>query len=64
MDQTSAAIPLTGISFPRAEYERRQQKVLDAMADMRLDALLVTALGHARYLTATMARGATLHHFL
>src|SRR5256885_2136740 len=47
MVQALPAIPLTGVPFPRAEYERRQQKVLQAVADAGLDALLVTALGHA-----------------
>lgn len=44
-------IPLTGVPFPQAEYERRQQKVLEAVASVDLDALLVTTHGHLRYLT-------------
>lgn len=44
-------IPLTGIAFPKAEYESRQQKVLEMVARTELDALLVTAHGHLRYLT-------------
>ncbi|MCK1540655.1 aminopeptidase P family protein [Bradyrhizobium sp. 179] len=44
-------IPLTGVPFPKAEYERRQKKVLNAMERVGLDALLVTAHGHLRYLT-------------
>lgn len=48
---TFSAIPLTGVPFPRSEYERRQQKVLAAVACAELDALLVTAHGHLRYLT-------------
>lgn len=51
MDQAFPAIPLTGVPFPREEYERRQQKVLEAVARAGLDAIVVTALGHARYLT-------------
>lgn len=48
---TSRVIPLTGVPFPRSEYERRQQKVLEALEPAELDALLVTAHGHLRYLT-------------
>lgn len=48
---TFSAIPLAGVPFPRSEYERRQQKVLDAVARAELDALLVTAHGRLRYLT-------------
>lgn len=44
-------IPQAALPFPRAEYERRQQKVLAAMVRADLDALLVTAYGHLRYLT-------------
>lgn len=48
---TCSEIPFTGVPFPRLEYERRQQKVLAAMERLGLDALLVTAHGHLRYLT-------------
>ncbi|MFB6418800.1 M24 family metallopeptidase [Bradyrhizobium tunisiense] len=51
MATTFSAIPLAGIPFPRSEYERRQKKVLEAMERADLDALLVTAHGHLRYLT-------------
>ncbi|MCK1528419.1 aminopeptidase P family protein [Bradyrhizobium sp. 182] len=56
MDQMSA-IPLSGVPFPKSEYERRQQKVLQAVTSAGLDALLVTALGHARYLTGYYGGG-------
>lgn len=51
-------IPLTGIAFPRPEYERRQQKVYEAIARAKLDALLVTAHGHLQYLTGYDGSGA------
>ncbi|UCI31886.1 M24 family metallopeptidase [Mesorhizobium sp. B4-1-4] len=57
MDQTFSVIPLAGVPFPRAEYERRQQEVLGVVAGAGLDALLVTALGHARYLTGYYGGG-------
>lgn len=44
-------IPFTGVPFPKSEYERRQKKVLAAVERAGLDALLVTAHGHLRYLT-------------
>ncbi|MCP3392240.1 Xaa-Pro peptidase family protein [Bradyrhizobium sp. CCGB12] len=40
-----------GVPFPRSEYKRRQQQVLQAVDCAELDALLVTAHGHLRYLT-------------
>ncbi|AZO66350.1 Xaa-Pro peptidase family protein [Mesorhizobium sp. M6A.T.Cr.TU.016.01.1.1] len=46
-----SAIPLTGFPFPRSEYERRQHEVLEAVASARLDALVVSAHGHLRYLS-------------
>ncbi|MER9482861.1 Xaa-Pro peptidase family protein [Mesorhizobium sp. M0494] len=58
MTPTSLAIPLTGLPFPRSEYERRQQKVLDTVASAGLDALVVTARGHLRYLTGYDGNGA------
>lgn len=45
------SIPLTGVPFPRYEYERRQLNVLAAVASAGLDALVVTAHGHLRYLS-------------
>ncbi|MDA9537105.1 peptidase M24 [Bradyrhizobium sp. CCBAU 21362] len=57
MDQVSPAIPLSGVPFPKAEYERRQQNVLESMTRAGLDALLVTAIGHARYLTGYYGGG-------
>ncbi|MCK1518800.1 Xaa-Pro peptidase family protein [Bradyrhizobium sp. 17] len=57
MNQISSSIPLAGVPFPRAEYERRQQKVLEAVTGAHLDGLLVTALGHARYLTGYYGGG-------
>ncbi|MFK4495965.1 Xaa-Pro dipeptidase [Bradyrhizobium japonicum] len=57
MDQTFSTIPLAGVPFPRAEYERRHQQVLEAVANAGIDALLVTALGHARYLTGYYGGG-------
>ncbi|TIU89837.1 MAG: aminopeptidase P family protein, partial [Mesorhizobium sp.] len=38
-----------GLPFPYAEYERRHQKVFEAMERANLDALLVTAQGHLQY---------------
>ncbi|RWI00951.1 MAG: aminopeptidase P family protein [Mesorhizobium sp.] len=51
MATISSAIPLTGVPFPRSEYERRQLKVLEAVSSARLDALVVSAHGHLRYLS-------------
>lgn len=47
----SSAIPQTGVPFPKSEYDRRQKKVLEAMARAKLDALVVTANAHLQYLT-------------
>lgn len=52
-----SAIPLTGVPFPKSEYERRQENVLAAIVRAGLDALLVTAHGHLRYLTGYDGRG-------
>lgn len=41
----------TGVPFPKAEYEGRLDRVFAAMNRAELDALLVTAFGHLRYLT-------------
>ncbi|RUX63770.1 aminopeptidase P family protein, partial [Mesorhizobium sp. M2A.F.Ca.ET.040.01.1.1] len=46
-----SGIPLTGVPFPRSEYERRRLNVLEAVANAGLDALVVTAHGHLRYLS-------------
>ncbi|RAZ71155.1 M24 family metallopeptidase [Mesorhizobium atlanticum] len=53
----SSAIPLTGTPFPKSEYERRQQKVLEAIERAKLDGLLVTAHGHLQYLTGYSGKG-------
>ncbi|ESX81713.1 Xaa-Pro peptidase family protein [Mesorhizobium sp. LSHC412B00] len=51
MTTMSSGIPLTGVPFPKSEYERRQLNVLAAVASAGLDALVVTAHGHLRYLS-------------
>ncbi|MER8556988.1 aminopeptidase P family N-terminal domain-containing protein, partial [Mesorhizobium sp. M1217] len=43
--------------FPRSEYEHRQERVLAAIDRARLDALVVTAHGHLRYLTGYNGNG-------
>lgn len=48
---TFSANALTSSPFPSLEYERRQQKVLEAVARTKLDAILVSAHGRLRYLT-------------
>ncbi|MER8977039.1 Xaa-Pro peptidase family protein [Mesorhizobium sp. M0800] len=48
----------TTLPFPIIEYERRQQKVLEAMERANLDALLVTAHGHLQYLSGYDGTGA------
>lgn len=58
MTTTLAEIPLTGAPFPKAEYERRQKKVFQAMERAGLNALVVTALGHNKYLTGYHGFGA------
>ncbi|TIP02024.1 MAG: aminopeptidase P family protein [Mesorhizobium sp.] len=50
MTTTSSAVQTTGLPFPRTEYERRQQRVFEAMERANLDALFVTACGHVQYL--------------
>ncbi|WP_439397437.1 M24 family metallopeptidase [Bradyrhizobium sp. PMVTL-01] len=57
MSTKISAIPLTGVPFPKSEYECRQQRVLAAMVRAELGALLVTAHGHLRYLTGYDGRG-------
>ncbi|WP_342709950.1 Xaa-Pro peptidase family protein [Bradyrhizobium sp. B124] len=51
MATTFSASSSAGSPFPRSEYERRHREVFEAMARASLDALLVTAHGHLRYLT-------------
>ncbi|PBB11769.1 peptidase M24 [Mesorhizobium loti] len=58
MTTTSSAVPTIGLPFPRTEYERRQQRVFEAMERANLDALLVTAHGHLQYLGGYNGRGA------
>lgn len=48
---TGSEIPWAGPPFPKSEYDYRQQKVLEAVARAELDAIVVTAIGHLRYLT-------------
>lgn len=55
MATMSSAIPLTGVPFPRSEYERRQHNVLAAVASARLDALVVTAHAISGILADTIA---------
>lgn len=52
-----APIPLTGVPFPRFEYEQRQKKVLAAVARTGLDAIAVTTYGHLQYLSGYSGRG-------
>src|SRR5262245_28476622 len=63
MAEKISAIPLTGIPFPKSEYERRHQKVFKAMERAELDALLVTAHHHLRYLTGYNGYGGYLAPF-
>ncbi|TIO28814.1 aminopeptidase P family N-terminal domain-containing protein, partial [Mesorhizobium sp.] len=58
MATTSAAIPLTGLSFPKSEYERRLQNVFEAMERAKLDALVVSSHGRLQYLSGYNGRGA------
>src|SRR5262249_13054475 len=51
-------IPFTAAPFPRSEYEGRQRKVLEVVAGADLDALVVTAHGHLRYLSGYDGTGA------
>ncbi|WP_027534402.1 Xaa-Pro peptidase family protein [Bradyrhizobium sp. WSM3983] len=57
MATTVSAIPFTGVPFPRSAYDRRRERVFEAMARAELDALVVTAHGHLRYLTGYDGRG-------
>ncbi len=56
-------IPLTGVPFPRAEYEQRHRKVLAAVAQAGLDALVVTAYGHLQYLSGYDGSGGYFRPF-
>ncbi|WOH57657.1 Xaa-Pro peptidase family protein [Bradyrhizobium sp. BWC-3-1] len=58
MTAAFAPIPFTGAPFQKSEYERRQKEVLEAVARADLDALVVTAHGHLRYLTGYDGMGA------
>lgn len=51
-------IPLTGTSFELEEYQLRQQRVLHAIEGSHLDAMIVTAQSHLRYLTGYSGAGA------
>lgn len=51
MTSTFTPIPFASPPFPKAEYDRRQKNVLEAAARANLDAIVVTAHGHLRYLT-------------
>ncbi|RUX08731.1 aminopeptidase P family protein, partial [Mesorhizobium sp. M8A.F.Ca.ET.059.01.1.1] len=51
------AIPLTGVPFPISEYERRQNNVVTAVATAGLDAIVVTAHGHLKYLSGYDGNG-------
>ncbi|MER9146936.1 Xaa-Pro peptidase family protein [Mesorhizobium sp. M0871] len=50
-------IPLTGVAFPKAEYEHRHKKVLEAMDRADLDALVVTNHTHLQYLSGYSGLG-------
>lgn len=58
MNAKRRPIPCTGTVFERAEYERRQQRVLEAIERAGLDALFVTAISDLRYLTGYSGNGA------
>lgn len=58
MTETISAVPEAGIPFPKSEYEHRQKRVLAEMEKAHLDALVVTAHGHLRYLTGYHGYGA------
>ncbi|MDF0498637.1 M24 family metallopeptidase [Bradyrhizobium yuanmingense] len=63
MSATSSPIPFTGFPFPKSEYHKRQQNVLKAMEGAKLDALLVTAHHHLRYLTGYNGQGGYFRPF-
>lgn len=54
----SASIPLTGVPFPKHEYDRRLQAVMDRIERAGLDGIAVTAHSHQRYLTGYDGSGA------
>ena len=58
-----SGIPLAAPPFLKSEYERRQKKVFEAMGRAKLDALLVTAHGHLRYLTGYDGMGGYFRPF-
>lgn len=63
MNAKRTPIPFTGTPFPKAEYESRQQRVLDAVERAGLDAILVTTQSHLRYLTGYSGLGAYFRPF-
>ncbi|MFK4380873.1 M24 family metallopeptidase [Bradyrhizobium sp. USDA 223] len=63
MSTTSSPIPFTGYPFPKSEYQKRQENVLKAMERAKLDALLVTAHHHLRYLTGYNGQGGYFRPF-
>ncbi|RWJ11911.1 MAG: aminopeptidase P family protein [Mesorhizobium sp.] len=56
-------IPGTGTIFPRSEYEKRQERVLDAVERAGLDGIMVTARSHLRYLTGYSGQGSYFRPF-
>ncbi|WP_201840711.1 M24 family metallopeptidase [Microvirga zambiensis] len=58
MDSVFSAIPEAGIPFSNEEYKRRHERVSAAIQNANLDALIVTAHGHLRYLTGYSGFGA------
>ncbi|WP_349643536.1 M24 family metallopeptidase [Bradyrhizobium diazoefficiens] len=60
---TSEPIPFTGIPFPKWEYQLRHEKVFKAMERFEIDALLVTAFHHQRYLTGYNGYGGYFRPF-
>jgi Xaa-Pro aminopeptidase len=55
---TAESIPLTGVPFPRREYDRRWRAVSALVEAAGLDAIAVTAHSHQRYLTGYDGSGA------
>ncbi|MQX90527.1 M24 family metallopeptidase [Sinorhizobium meliloti] len=50
-------IPLTGLAFPKSEYERRLHLVVQAMGRAEIDALVVTDHAHLQYLSGYNGSG-------
>lgn len=57
MTSQTTAIPLSELPFPVSEYLARQESVLAAVDEAGLDAILVTAHGHLRYLSGYYGGG-------